>query len=204
MRKARRAVVCFDICCLLNFKAASFLERPDMATNNGKPAASPVPLRIGGLWVVLFAVWMMIESSLAAQPALVGAVITFALAATFASRSEAWRRLRWSPRACFHFAAYIGTFAVELVRANLNMLRYIYAPRVDIKPGIVKVRIGLKSPLGRLVLANSIALTPGSLVVDIAGDAMFIHWLDVKTTDVDEATRLLVAPFERHLEKVFG
>ncbi|HEY1608664.1 MAG TPA: Na+/H+ antiporter subunit E [Paraburkholderia sp.] len=174
-----------------------------MATNHGKPALLRVSLRVGSLWFVLFAVWMMIESSLAAQPALVGAVITFALAAMFAPRSEAWR-LRGSPRAWVHFVAYLATFAVELVRANLNMLRYIYARRVDIKPGIVKVRIGLKSPLGRLVLANSIALTPGSLVVEIADDAMFVHWLDVKATGIDEATRLLVTPFEKHLEKVFG
>jgi multicomponent Na+:H+ antiporter subunit E len=175
-----------------------------MATNNGKPAASRVSLRVGRLWVVLFAVWLMIESSLAVQPMLAGAVITLALAGVFGSRSEAWRQLRWSPGACFHFMAYLGAFAVELVRANLSMLRYIYAPRVDVKPGIVKVRVRLKSPLGRLALANSIALTPGSLVIDVAGDAMFVHWLDVRTTDIDEATRLLVTPFERHLEKVFG
>jgi multicomponent Na+:H+ antiporter subunit E len=84
------------------------------------------------------------------------------------------------------------------------MMTYVYAPRVDIKPGIVKVRTHLKSPIGRLALANSIALTPGSLVMDIRDDTLFIHWLDVKTTDIDEATQALVVPFEKHLEKVFG
>lgn len=175
-----------------------------MASDNGNPAASHTLHRICSLWVMLFAVWMMVESSLAVQPALVGAAITLLLACAFASRSEAWRVLRWSPRAFVHFLAYAGTFVVELVRANLNMMRYIYAPRVDIKPGIVKVRVALKSPLGRLALANSVALTPGSLVVDVSGDVMFVHWLDVKTTDVDEATQILVTPFEKHLEKVFG
>ena len=58
-------------------------------------------------------------------------------------------------------------FAVELVRANINMMRYVYAPRIDIRPGIVKIKTGLKVPIGRLALANSIALTPGSLVMDI-------------------------------------
>jgi multicomponent Na+:H+ antiporter subunit E len=80
----------------------------------------------------------------------------------------------------------------------------VYSPRIDIKPGIVKVRTRLQTPLGRLALANSIALTPGSLVMDIRDDILFIHWLDVKTTDIDEATEALVAPFEKHLEKVFG
>ncbi len=79
---------------------------------------------------------------------------------TFASR----------PSRLYHFVRYIGVFAVELVRANLNMLRYVYAPRIDITPGIVKIRTRLKTPVGRLALANSIALTPGSLVIEIEGD----------------------------------
>jgi multicomponent Na+:H+ antiporter subunit E len=175
-----------------------------MASNDGRPSLLRLLCRIGLLWGVLFVAWMMIESSLDVQSALAGAALTFALAAVFASRSPAWRRLRVSPRVFVHFIAYASTFVVELVRANLSLMRYLYAPRVDIRPGIVKVRIRLKSPLGRLALANSIALTPGSLVVDIDGDAMFVHWLNVKTADVDDATLALVTPFERHLEKVFG
>ena len=53
-------------------------------------------------------------------------------------------------------------------------------------------------------VANSIALTPGSLVIDIEGDSLFVHWLDVKTTDPEQATRLIAGPFEEHLEKTFG
>ncbi|KAA1002410.1 cation transporter [Paraburkholderia panacisoli] len=175
-----------------------------MTSNSGKPVSSFVPQGMPGLWVILFVIWMIANASLAVEPALVGAAITFVLAHMFASSSEAWSRLRLTPRALYHFVAYSGTFVVELVRANLNMMTYVYAPRIDIKPGIVKVRTRLESPIGRLALANSIALTPGSLVMDIRDDTLFIHWLDVKTTDIDEATQALVIPFEKHLEKVFG
>ena len=54
-----------------------------------------------------------------------------------------------------------------------------------------------------LALANSIALTPGSLVLDLEGDTLFIHWLDVQTDDPEETKRLIAGPFEDHLEKVF-
>ena len=93
---------------------------------------------------------------------------------------------------------------VELVRANINMMRYVFAPRIDIKPGIVKIKTKLKTPVGRLALANSIALTPGSLVIDVDADSLFVHWLDVKTTDPDEATRAIAGAFEEHLGKTFG
>jgi len=157
-----------------------------------------------GLWAVLFAIWMIANASLSIEPALVGLAITFVIAHAFASSSEAWRRLRIRPGTLYHFAAYSATFLVELVRANLNMMAYVYSPRIDIHPGIVRVRTRLESPLGRLALANSIALTPGSLVMDIRGDIVYVHWLDMKTTDIDAATQILVTPFERHLEKVFG
>ena len=84
------------------------------------------------------------------------------------------------------------------------MMRYVYAPRIDINPGIVRVKTNLKTPVGRLALANSIALTPGSLVVDIDGDSLFVHWLDVQTTDLEEATRTIAGAFEEHLGKTFG
>ncbi|MBN3849546.1 Na+/H+ antiporter subunit E [Burkholderia sp. Ax-1724] len=175
-----------------------------MASHNGKPVSSFVPRGMPGLWAVLFAIWMIANASLAIEPALVGLAITCVIAHVFASSSEAWRRLRIRPGTLYHFVAYSATFLVELVRANLNMMAYVYSPRIDIHPGIVKVRTRLASPLGRLALANSIALTPGSLVMDIRDDIVFVHWLDVKTTDIDSATQILVTPFERHLEKVFG
>ncbi|MBB5466977.1 multicomponent Na+:H+ antiporter subunit E [Paraburkholderia sp. CI2] len=175
-----------------------------MAANNGKPVSSFVPRGMPGLWVVLFVIWMIANASLAVEPALVGLAITFVIARVFVSSSEAWQRLRLTPGAPYHFAAYSATFVVELVRANLNVMALVYSPRIDIKPGIVRVRTRLQTPLGRLALANSIALTPGSLVVDIRDDILFIHLLDVKTTDIDQATEALVAPFEKHLEKIFG
>ncbi len=163
-----------------------------------------VPKGMFTCWSVLFVVWMIANSSMAWEVALTGGAITLAIAHAFASASAAWGRVNWTPSAFYHFLAYLGTFIIELVKANINMLAYVYAPSIGIRPGIVRVRTRLTSPIGRLALANSIALTPGSLVLDLKGDTFYIHWLDVMTTDADEAAAILVDPFERHLEKVFG
>lgn len=171
--------------------------------------SAPVPpARPGGrglpvLWLLLFVLWVIVNSSLALPVLVAGAIVSFTIAWIFARRGPVWH-VRITPRAAWHFLAYTGVFFAELVKANLNMLRYVYAPRIDIRPGIVKVHTRLRSPIGRLALANSIALTPGSLVMDLRDDTMFIHWLDVKTTDPDEATEMIVAPFEKHLEATFG
>lgn len=168
------------------------------------PATSPRPYSgLPVLWLLLFALWLILNASLAVPILVTGAVVSFAIAWIFARRSNVWQ-IALTPRTAWHFLAYTGTFFAELVKANLAMLRYVYAPRIDIHPGIVKVHVHLKSPIGRLALANSIALTPGSLVMDINGSTMFIHWLDVRTTDPELATEMMVRPFEKHLEAVFG
>ena len=164
-------------------------------------------LRAGGffwLWLLLTFLWIAANSSLAVESVASGVLISAALAFIFTRKTGVWQGIRFSPARLYHFIRYTGVFAVELVRANISMMRYVYAPRIDIKPGIVKIKTGLKSPLGRLALANSIALTPGSLVLDIEDDVLLIHWLDVKTIDPDEATRMIAGPFEAELEKAFG
>ena len=160
----------------------------------------------GFLWlsVLLTFLWFAANSSLAIESLATGALISVVLAYVFTRKPGAWRDVRLSPERLHHFFLYTGVFLVELVRANINMMRYVYAPRIKINPGIVRIRTKLKTPVGRLALANSIALTPGSLVVDIDDDSLFIHWLDVKTTDPDEATRAIAGVLEEHLEKTFG
>lgn len=164
---------------------------------------SGLPQGVFVLWGLLFIVWLVVNASLELPIVATGALVSLVVAAIFVRRGDVWR-IEITPSKVFHFLAYTYVFFVELVKANINMLRYVYAPRIDIRPGIVKVNMPLKSPIGRLALANSIALTPGSLVMDLRGEALFIHWLDVRTTDPEEATRMIVGPFEKHLGAVFG
>lgn len=169
-----------------------------------KPAASFLSQGLFSLWLILFVVWTIANGTLAIPVLLLGLVVTFLLARIFAAQGDTWRRISWTPQALRHFVVYTGVFLVELVKANLMMMRIVYSPRIAIAPGIVKIRTRLTSPIGRLALANTIALTPGSLVLDIEDDTLLIHWLDVQTTDIDAATEALAGPYETHLEKVFG
>jgi len=165
------------------------------------------PFRSHGLlslWAVLLVVWMVANSTVAVVVVLLGAAITLPIAWILVSSGGAWTRIRWTPHGLVHFSLYGATFLVELVKANIAMMRYVYAPRIDIKPGIVKVRTRLMTPIGRLALANTIALTPGSLVMELRGDTLFIHLLNIDGIDANATTDAIVTPFERHLEHVFG
>ena len=68
----------------------------------------------------------------------------------------------------------------------------------------VEVKTKLKSRIGRIFLANSITLTPGTLTVETKDDAYYIHWIDVTSETVEESTREIVSKFEKYLEVFFG
>jgi multicomponent Na+:H+ antiporter subunit E len=160
----------------------------------------------GSIWLALLLtfLWFAANSSFAFETLVTGASISAILAYLFTRKASAWRDIRFSPKRAYHFVLYTGVFVIELVRANISLMRCVFSPRIVIKPGIVRIKTKLKTPIGRLALANSIGLTPGSLVIDINGEDIFIHWLDVKTTDTDEATRAIAGAFEKHLGKTFG
>ena len=156
------------------------------------------------LWLLLTFVWIAISSSLAIESIATGVLISAALAYVFARKFEVWGGISFSPQRLYHFILYTLMFVMELVRANITMMRYVYAPRIDVDPGVVTVKTGLKSPIGRLALANSISLTPGSIVLDISEDGLTVHCLDMRTVDPDDASGAIAGPFEKHLERSFG
>ena len=102
------------------------------------------------------------------------------------------------------FLYYIPIFIWECFKANIDVAYRVIHPDMPIHPGIVKVKTTLKNPAGRTMLANSITLTPGTLTVDIADDDyLYIHWINVKSDDIEEATRHIVQRFEKVLRRIF-
>jgi multicomponent Na+:H+ antiporter subunit E len=75
---------------------------------------------------------------------------------------------------------------------------------MPIHPGIVKIKTSLKSDSAITALANSITLTPGTLTVDVTDDGyLYVHWINVKATDTDEASKLIAQKFEYFIERIF-
>jgi multicomponent Na+:H+ antiporter subunit E len=76
---------------------------------------------------------------------------------------------------------YWGYLLRQIVVANIKMVGTILSPNPDINPRIVRVRISQDSELGKVVLGNSVTLTPGTVTLDIDGDMMEVHALNEAT-----------------------
>lgn len=98
---------------------------------------------------------------------------------------------------------YIPVFIWKLILANLDVARRVLSPKIPLNPGIVKVPTALKGDFGKLTLANSITLTPGTLSIDIVDDYLYIHTVDVKGTSEQENQKLISGPFEKILGGIF-
>lgn len=155
-------------------------------------------------FVGLFILWIIFTGSLAAQELLAGAVVALAVAAMSAGIARSGGSGASIGRRITYAVAFIGYLAVAIVRANIDMALIVTRPKIAIRPGIVRVKTRLKGPLGRLILANAITLTPGTLSVDIDGDELFIHWVNVESEDINGATDRIVAGFEKYLEVICG
>ncbi len=109
-----------------------------------------------------------------------------------------------TPKKVIYSVIYIFYLFIAIIKSNFDVARRVIQPRIPINPGIVKVKTRLKSKVGRMILANSITLTPGTLSVEVKGDTYYIHWIDVTDMDVEGATEKIVAGFEKYLEVIFG
>jgi len=100
---------------------------------------------------------------------------------------------------------YLFKFTWELIKANFNVAYIVIHPLLPIKPGIVKVKTKLKRDSALTMLANSITLTPGTLTVDIDVDnqILYVHWIYVKFTDIEQTTKDIGGRFEKLLEEIF-
>lgn len=149
---------------------------------------------------ITFAMWLLLVGSLNQQELLAALFVSGLLAIVSFGHRPILAGIRWTPTAPISFIRYLGVFFVALVKANIDMARRVVAPEIPISPSLVRVRTDLKSDLGRLALANSITLTPGTLTVDLEGDEFIVHWIDQPASDdIAETTRVIAARFEQHL-----
>lgn len=110
-----------------------------------------------------------------------------------------------SPKRLAWLLAFVFVFIYEYLKASLEIVFKLIRPQVGLKPGIVKVKTELRSETALVFLANAITLSRGTLSVDIASEKgfLYIHWLDVKTQDIDAASKKIAGKFEGILKKVY-
>ena len=156
------------------------------------------------VFAFLLLFWVFLNGSLTLGVLGVGAVVALAIMLLSRDGMTFLTGFRYTPKALLAALLYLLFFFKELMKANLRLAKIVLSPSLPINPGFVKVRTKLKSPMGRLLLANSITLTPGTLTVEMEGEWLYVHWITMDASDIDGATNEIVTGFERYLEVMYG
>lgn len=76
------------------------------------------------------------------------------------------------------FFRYVLLLLKEIILANLTVCRMITTRREIMEPTLVRIHADLKTETARVILANSITLTPGTITVSMTGPELLVHCLD--------------------------
>jgi multicomponent Na+:H+ antiporter subunit E len=129
------------------------------------------------MFATLLLFWLMLMGRLTADVLVVGALASLTIALLYPNGLSFFTELRATPEAFVAGLRYFGYFFKELVKSNLRLTAIVLSPSLPVKPGIVKVRTRLKTRMGRLMLANSITLTPGTITVEVEPGRLLVHAL---------------------------
>lgn len=153
--------------------------------------------------IYLFAGWMLFTWSIDIFSLIMGglfsfltAILTFRL---FIDEYEADRRALL-PRLP-SLILYLLLLIFRMYVSSFKVLYNVLLGRIN--PGIVHFRTRLKSDLARVILTNSITLTPGTITLDLNDDHLVVHWLDAKTTHSSYAGEVIKGSFERLLKRIW-
>lgn len=147
--------------------------------------------------------WLVFTGTLAPYSLLVGFVFSVVIAlgtySLFIHDKEADRRsllphIHW-------LLVYLLVVVYKMYIASFKVL--VHVIQGDINPRVVHFRTRLKSDLARVLLANCITLTPGTITLHLDDDHLIVHWLDATTTHSKYAGELIKGQFEKLLKKIF-
>ena len=150
------------------------------------------------MYVLFFLAWIIFNGNITLEIVIFGIVIAsamFAFMCKFMDYSlkkelNVYKKSIW-------FLAYAVLLFREIVKANLAIIPRILTVEEEMEPIIVKFRTSLKSDFTRMLLANSITLTPGTITISMEEDEYTIHCLDTSLADGLEDS-----DFERALKKL--
>lgn len=131
------------------------------------------------MFFLLLLLWIILNGRITAEILIIGVVLVYGisnfmykhLGYVSSEQKLVHRKIAWA-------FLYAVVLCVEVVKSGLAVIKFVVAKDLDIQPQIVVFRVPLKSELLRIILANSITLTPGTITINIENDIFYVHAFD--------------------------
>lgn len=131
------------------------------------------------MYLLLVFFWIILNGRITAEIIILGiffAAVIYAFACKFLGltwqmEKSFWKHLWW-------LIYYIFILLKEIAVANLMVLKIVFTPGRRIHPVLVSFESPLKGKLLKVILADSITLTPGTITVKLDDKGYVVHCLD--------------------------
>ena len=131
------------------------------------------------MFVLFFLIWVIFNGQLTAEIAAFGVVIAGVMY-WFLCKFFNYK-LRYDLFFCRKaplLIQYLFTLIWEILKANLTVFKMIYSAEYELEPAVVCFKTDLHSTFARVLLANSITLTPCTITVTLTDNEYMVHCLD--------------------------
>lgn len=136
------------------------------------------------MYLLFLLAWIIFNGNLTLEILVFGVVIAAVMLAFMCNFMDYSLKKEWNVyKKSIWFFVYVALLIKEIVKANLAIIPRILTIEEEMDPVIVKFRTSLKSDFTRMLLANSITLTPGTITVSMEGDEYTIHCLDTSLAE---------------------
>lgn len=142
-------------------------------------------MRYALMGLVLFGTWLLWSGHF--ETMFIGFGIFSSIFVLFLyARMERLIGVSHEPRLGLRWIGYAPWILWEIAKANWDVARIILKPSLPIKPKLIRIRASQKTDLAKVVYANSITLTPGTITLDVQDDKFLVHALtDEAAADLD-------------------
>jgi multicomponent Na+:H+ antiporter subunit E len=132
-------------------------------------------MQLAGLALALLAAWMLWSGIY--KPLLIWlGVLSTLLAAWMAQRMGFFRHVM-PLRAMLRLPGYWAWLIQGIVKSSLEVARIVLSPSLPISPTTVELPAGDISESGRVLVGNSITLSPGTVTIDLHEGTLLVHCL---------------------------
>lgn len=131
------------------------------------------------MFLLIFAVWLILNGKVTLEICLFGVAISAALfyfMCRFMDYSVKKEILFF--RLFPLLANYFWVLVKEIVKANVAVLKIIVSPELQPEPAVVYFDTDLRTEFAKVLLADSITLTPGTITVSVEEGRFCVHCLD--------------------------
>lgn len=131
------------------------------------------------MYIIFFLIWVIFNGQFTLEIAAFGVVIAgfiYWFICKFLDYDPKTDLILW--KKLFQVLYYVFILVREIIKANFTVMKMIMSSRYEIEPAVVRFKTDLKTQTARILLANSITLTPGTITVSLENDEYVVHCLD--------------------------